>query len=145
MNKDKRLKQTVNDVCSGTSSAAFISVDKDDDLNITKETPSNYCFVVSGLNSELLDKFKRLGYSIDLEFRGAISQAIHPDFLIRVDVTNKTITRPVIVSVNHFVYLRDIDSILLEDVFKAFDELVINQNKELVNSLRQKSQEAQEY
>ena len=67
------------------------------------------------------------------------------DSLLKIDVANKIVNKPLIVSVNHFIYLNEIDSILLDDVINSFDELVINQNKSLAYSLRQNSQEAKNY
>ena len=60
-----------------------------------------------------------------------------PKMLIRIDITNKRLAYPLIVSVRHFEYLRDEESILIGDVLNNFDELVINQNKSLADSLSQ--------
>ena len=54
---------------------------------------------------------------------------------------NKTVTRPLIVSVNHYLYLREKASISLSDAIDAFDEIVINRNKESLESLIQKRNE----
>ena len=122
MNKDKQLKQTIN---------------KDGSLKVIKE--EQYSFIVrfdgSKKMNDLLIKFNELGYSIDLEVYGSITPCF-PRYLLRVDVNNKEVSYPQIVSVRHFEYLRDEASILISDVFDNFDEIVTKKNKELADSLK---------
>ena len=82
----------------------------------------------------LLSKLEEFGYSIDLDtFRGLIPGRE----LIKVDVTNRTVTRPMVVSINHHQYLMKKGSILIDDVLNSFDEIVVNKNKSLADSLLQ--------
>ena len=138
MNQDKQLKQIIEKLCKNFDGTALVSFNKDGSLNIETEPKSEYSFVVYDENSEftgLLDKLKEIGYSIDLEtFRGLIPGRE----VIKVDVAKKAVTRPMIVGVNHYIYLRRTESILLKDAIDNFEEIVVKQNKELADSLRQK-------
>ena len=137
MNKEKQLEQIIKALYSGLDSAALISVNKDGSLNVEREEQSDYSFVVFDETrsfKSLLDKLEELGYSIDLDtFHGLIPGRE----LIKVDVTNRTVTRPMVVSINHHQYLMKKGSILIDDVLNAFDEIVINKNKSLANLLCQ--------
>ena len=148
MKKNKQLKQTAKEIHDGIISAASISVNDDGSLNVVKEPCSKYSFIVRFVSEDklniLLTKLYELGYLIDLETKHGYSKHF-PDSLLKIDVANKIVNKPLIVSVNHFIYLNEIDSILLDDVINSFDELVINQNKSLAYSLRQNSQESKNY
>ena len=137
MNKEEQLKEAMKSLYAGLDGAALLSTNEDGSLNVIREEQSDYSFVVFDSNCKfdvLLDKFKQLGYVIDLDtYRGLIP----PRDLIRVDITHKTISRPLVVSINHYNYLREKESILVEDVLNAFDEMVINKNKTLLDSLYQ--------
>lgn len=135
--KDEQLNQIIKDLCDGLNSAALMSVNKDGSLNVVKEERPNYSFIVFDSKHDfqnLLNKLQAVGYSIDIDtYRGLI-----PAYdLLKVDVFNKTVSRPVIVSMNHYRYLERTESITLADVLINFDELVISENKELAASLRQ--------
>ena len=137
MNKEKQLKEIIKNLCDGSDSAALLSVNKDGSLNVVKEEKSNYSFIVydkERVFEPLLSEFKKLGYLIDLDtVRGLI-----PGYdLIKVDVINKTITRPLVVSPNHYSYLRGKESVLLIDAINYFDEVVVKKNTSLAESLRQ--------
>ncbi len=137
MNKDEQLEQVIKALYDGLDSAALLSVNEDGSLNVVKEEKSNYSFIVydkERVFEPLLSEFKKLGYFIDLDtVRGLI-----PGFeLIKVDVVNKTITRPLVVSINHHKYLIEKESILLLDAANNFDELVVKENKDLAESLCQ--------
>ena len=140
MSKDEQLKQIIKNLYDGLDSAALIFTNQDGSLNVVREEQSSYTFLVYNKECEfnvLLNKFKEQGYLVDLDiFKGLIPARD----LIKVDVINKTVTRPLIVSVNHYLYLREKASILLSDAIDAFDEIVINQNKELLESFIQKRQ-----
>ena len=137
MNNDEKLKQIIEALYAGFDSAALLSIDKDGSLNVIKEEKSSYDFIVYEKHcdfEELINKFIDLGYEVDLDtFRGLI----HVCDLIKVDVANKRVTRPLIVSPNHYHYLRDEGSILLVDLLNNFDEVVIKENKALLESLTQ--------
>ena len=145
MDKDELLKQTIESICNGSSETALISCDSDGSLNLVTEKKSEFSFTVCDDSTGfevLLNKLKELGYTIDLNtFRGIIAIRC----VIKVDVANKRVTRPCVVSAYHYLFLQKIDSILITDVINSFEELVINQNKKLADSLRQKDPEAQAY
>ena len=110
------------------------------DGKIVKETPSLFSFTVLTKNEEqrksLVNKLKSLDYLVDLEKLPGLSRYF-PQIFLKVDVENKTATNPLIVSINHFNYLREKESILAKDVLANFDELILNQNAELADSLVQ--------
>ena len=137
MDKDEQLKQIIKNLYDGFDSAALLSANKDGSLTVVREEKSNYSFVVFDSECDfqiLLKKLEVAGYSIDIDtFRGLIPARD----LIIVDVANKTITRPLVVSINHYHYLQRTESIKLVDVLGNFDELVMNENKELADSLCQ--------
>lgn len=137
MNKDEQLKQIIKDLCDGFNSAVLMFVNKDGSLNVVKEKRSNYIFIVFDGKHDfqnLLNKLQAVGYSIDIDtFRGLIPTHV----FLKVDVFNKTVSRPVVVSMNHYHYLERTESITLADVLINFDELVISENKELAVSLCQ--------
>ena len=139
MNNDEKLKQIIEALYAGFDSAALLSVNKDGSLNVIKEEKSSYDFVVYEKHCEfdcVINKLKELGYEVDLDtFRGLI----HVRDLIKVDVANKRVTRPLIVSPNHYHHLRDEGSILLIDLMNNFEEVVIKENKALLESLTQGS------
>ena len=139
MNDEERLKKIIESLYAGFDSAALLIVDKDGSLNVIKEEKSSYDFIVYEKHSdfeELINKFIDLSYEVDLDtFRGLI----HVCDLIKVDVANKRVTRPLIVSPNHYHYLRDEGSILLIDLIDNFDEVVIKENKALLEPLTQGS------
>ena len=134
---DEQLKQIIKMLYDGLDSAALLSVNKDGSLNVVKEEQSNYSFVVFDRERDfqiLLDKLQAIGYSVDMDsFRGLMRARD----LIKVDVINKTVTRPMVVSPNHYHYLQRTDSITIADVLNNFDEIVINKNKKLADSLYQ--------
>ena len=134
---DEQLKQIIKMLYDGLDSAALLSVNKDGSLNVVKEEQSNYSFVVFDRERDfqiLLDKLQAIGYSVDMDsFRGLIRARD----LIKVDVINKTVTSPMVVSPNHYHYLQRTDSITIADVLNNFDEIVINKNKKLADSLYQ--------
>lgn len=137
MDEEEKLKQIIKNLYEGFDGAALISNNKDGSVKVAKEKPSEYSFVVFDHDKEfkgLLDKLKDLGYSIDLD---TVPGLIPGKDLIRVDVSHKTVTRAMVVSINHYKLLQDSESILLEDVLTNFDEIVMNTNKELVDSLYQ--------
>ena len=109
----------------------------DDSFTVIQETSSDYSFIVLDWNSgfdSLLDKFKKLNYSIDIDSYPGL---IRPKELLIVDITNKEIRRPLVVSLNHLNYLINHESILINDVIDNFDELIVNKNKSLLESLCQ--------
>ena len=140
MNNDEKLKHIIEALYAGFDSATLLSVNKDGSLNVIKEEKSGHDFIVYEEHcefEELINKFIELGYQVDLDtFRGLI----HVRDLIKVDVANKRVTRPLIVSPNHYHHLRDEGSILLVDLLNNFDEVVINKNKSLAESLTQGSE-----
>ena len=135
MDKDEQLKQVIKNLYDGFDSAALLSTNKDGSLNVVTEECSNYSFIAFDSECDfqiLLKKLEEFGYSIDIDtFRGLIPARD----LIKVDVANKTVTRPLVVSINHYHYLQRTESIKLADALGNFDELVINENKELADSL----------
>ena len=137
MNQEEQLKQIIERLYKGFDGTALVSFNKDGSLNIETEKKSEYSFIVYDENSEftgLLDKLKEAGFSIDLEtFRGLIPGRE----VLKVDVAKQAVTRPMIVGVNQYIYLRRTESILLKDAIDNFEEIVVKQNKELANSLRQ--------
>lgn len=137
MNKEKQLKQIIKNLCDGSDSAALLSFDKDGSLKVVKEKKSSYSFIVFDekcLFEPLLNEFRKLRYFIDLDsFKGLIPGKD----LIKVDISKKTITRPMVVSPNHYSYLRGKESILLIDAINYFDEVVVKENTVLAESLRQ--------
>lgn len=137
MDKDEQLKQIIKNLYDGFDSAALLSTNKDGSLNVVTEECSNYRFIAFDSECDfqiLLKKLEVAGYSIDIDtFRGLIPARD----LIKVDVSNKTATRPLVVSINHYHYLQRTESIKLADVLANFDELVINENKKLADSLCQ--------
>lgn len=116
------------------------------DGKIVKENASSFSFTVLANDEDQRNKlvgiFKKQDYSIDLETLPGLS-GYFPQLLFKVDVQNKRVTNPLIVSVRHFEYLRDKESILMEDVLNSFDELVIKQNKKLAESLVQYNKKKQ--
>ena len=116
------------------------------DGKIVKENASSFSFVVLANDEDqrnrLIDLFRKQEYSIDLETLPGLS-GYFPQLLFKVDVQNKKVTNPLIVSVRHFEYLRDKESILAVDVLDNFDELVIKQNKKLAESLVQYNKKKQ--
>ena len=137
MKNDEQLERVIKALYDGLDSAALLSVNEDGSLNVVKEEKSNYSFIVydkERVFEPLLSEFKKLGYFIDLDtVRGLI-----PGFeLIKVDVVNKTITRPLVVSINHHKYLIEKESILFNDAINYFDEVVVKENTVLAESLRQ--------
>lgn len=110
------------------------------DGKIVKENASSFSFTVlandEDQRNKLVQLLKKQDYSIDLETLPGLS-GYFPQVLLKVDVQNKRITNPLIVSVRHFEYLRDKESILMEDVLNSFDELVVRKNKKLAESLAQ--------
>lgn len=137
MNQDEQLKQIIENLRKGFDGTALVSFNEDGSLNVQTEKNSEYSFIVYDETSEfnvLLDKLKEQGYSIDLEtFRGLIPGRE----VIKVDVIKKAVTRPMIVGVNHYLYLRRTESILLKDAIENFEEIVVKQNKKLADSLHQ--------
>lgn len=137
MNKDEQLKQVIKNLYDGFDSAALLSTNKDGSLTVVREEKSNYSFLVFDSECDfqiLLKKLEVAGYSVDIDtFHGLIPARD----LIKVDVANKTVTRPLVVSINHYHYLQRTESIKLADILGNFDELVINENKELADSLCQ--------
>ena len=137
MKNDEQLEQIIKALYDGLDSAALLSVNEDGSLNLVKEEKSNYSFVVydkERVFEPLLNEFRKLDYLIDLDtVRGLI-----PGYdLIKVDVVNKKITRPMVVSPNHYQYLRKEESILLIDAINYFYEIVVKENKVLAESLCQ--------
>lgn len=137
MNKEKELKEIIKNLYEGFYSAALFSSNKDGSLKVVKEEQSSCSFIVYEENyhfEPLLDEFKKLNYLIDLQnYKGLIPGLD----LIKVDVINKIVTRPFVVSLNHYCYLREKESILLIDVINNFDEMVNKKNKSLIESLYQ--------
>ena len=116
------------------------------DGKIIKENASSFSFTVLANNEEERDKLvqllKKQDYSIDLETLPGLS-GYFPQQLLKVDVQNKRVTNLLIVSVRHYEYLRDKESILAVDVLNNFEELLIKQNKELAESLVQYNKKKQ--
>ena len=116
------------------------------DGKIVKENASSFSFTVFANNEDernkLVQLLKKQDYSIDLETLPGLSRYF-PQLLLKVDVQNKRVTNPLIVSVRHFEYLRDKESILGEDVLNNFEELLLKQNKELAESLTQYNKKKQ--
>ena len=137
MNKEKELKEIIKNLYEGFDSAALFLSNKDGSLKVVKEEQSSCSFIVYEENNHfepLLDEFKKLKYLIDLKnYKGLIPGLD----LIKVDVINKIVTRPLVVSPNHYCYLREKESILLIDVINNFDEMVNKKNKSLIESLYQ--------
>ena len=137
MNKEKELKEIIKNLYEGFYSAALFSSNKDGSLKVVKEEQSSCSFIVYEENNHfepLLDEFKKLKYLIDLKnYKGLIPGLD----LIKVDVINKIVTRPLVVSPNHYCFLREKESILLIDVINNFDEMVNKKNKSLIESLYQ--------
>lgn len=137
MNKEKELKEIIKNLYEGFDSAALFSSNKDGSLKVVKEEQSSCSFIVYEENyhfEPLLDEFRKLNYLIDLKnYKGLIPGLD----LIKVDGINKTVTRPLVVSINHYCYLREKESILLIDVINNFDEMVNKKNKSLIESLYQ--------
>lgn len=110
------------------------------DGRIIKENPSSFSFTVLANDEDqrnrLVELLKKQDYSFDLETLPGLS-GYFPQLLFKVDVQNKRVTNPLIVSVRHYEYLRDKESILAVDVLNNFDELVLKQNKKLAESLVQ--------
>ena len=79
-------------------------------------------------------RFNELGYLLDLDKIPGLTPCF-PKCLLKVDVINKKVSYPLIISVRHFEHLRDEASILILDVFDNFDEIVTNKNKGLADSL----------
>lgn len=137
MNKEKELKEIIKNLYEDFDSAALFSSNKDGSLKVVKEEQSSCSFIVYEENyhfEPLLDEFRKLNYLIDLKnYKGLIPGLD----LIKVDVINKIVTRPLVVSPNHYCYLREKESILLIDVINNFDEMVNKKNKPLIESLYQ--------
>ena len=137
MNKNKQLEQVVRNLCDGVDSAALLSINEDGSMNIVEEKQSDYDVEVYDEHcnfNELVLKLKALGYSIDLDtYRGLIPAGD----VIKINVSKKTVTRPMVVSPNHYFHLRDKGTILATDLLDNFDEIVIKKNKELASSLYQ--------
>lgn len=137
MNKEKELKEIIKNLYEDFDSAALFSSNKDGSLKVVKEEQSSCSFIVYEENyhfEPLLDEFRKLNYLIDLKnYKGLIPGLD----LIKVDVINKIVTRPLVVSPNHYCYLREKESILLIDVINNFDEMVNKKNKSLIESLYQ--------
>ena len=116
------------------------------DGQIVKGNASSFSFIVlandEDQRNKLVQLLKKQDYSIDLETLPGLS-GYFPQLLFKVDVQNKRVTNPLIVSVRHFEYLRDKESILAVDVLNNFDELGIKQNKELAESLVQYNKKKQ--
>ena len=116
------------------------------DGQIVKENASSFSFTVFTNNEDernkLVQLLKKQDYSIDLETLPGLS-GYFPQLLLKVDVQNKRVTNPLIVSVRHYEYLIDKESILAVGVLNNFDELVIKQNKKLAKSLVQYNKKKQ--
>ena len=137
MKKNDQIKEIIKNLCENKDGSSLISFNEDGSLNIKKDEQSDYSFVVFDEHREfkgLLDKLLTMGYSFDLDTHPAIFHGLD---LIRIDVSNKTVTRVLIVSIRHYLHLKSKGSILLKDVLDNFEEIVINKNKALAYSLYQ--------
>ena len=116
------------------------------DGKIVKENQSSFSFIVLANDEKqrnrLVELFKKQDYSNDLETLPGLS-GYFPQLFLKVDVLNKRVTNPLIVSVRHYEYLREKESVLGEDVLNNFEELLIKQNKELAESLVQYNKKKQ--
>lgn len=140
MKDKKQFKKNIKEVFDGLDGAALISFNQDGSMNVMKDEKTNYSFLIydkEGKFNEILNRFYCLGYSINLNTYRGLGR---PQDLIKVDVDNKKIVRPMIVSPNHYKYLVNDESILIENAISNFDELVIECNKQLANSLCQYKQ-----
>ena len=101
------------------------------------EEQSDYSFIVFDEERDfeiLLRKLEGLGYLFDLDtFHGLIPARD----LIKVDIANKNVKRPMVVSVNHHRYLRQSESILMSNAMELFDEIVVKKNDVVAGSLHQ--------
>ena len=136
MEKDEKLEAIAKALYENLSTPSLVYFENGN-AKVIRETESNYNFVVNYKEkdiTDLLKKFRELNYSVDLETFKGLGM---PVGLLTVDVSNKQIRVPMIVSANHAHYLYKEASILLQDVFDNFDELVVRGNKELAFSLHQ--------
>ena len=135
--KEKDIKVVIKQMYEGLENGPVLLTP---DGNVVKEKTSSFRFVVKLGNDEqnkkLIEHLKKLKYSIDFETKPGLTP-FFGNRLVRIDVANKRVGYPLIVSVRHFEYLRDKESILVADVLNNFDELIINKNKALANSLCQ--------
>ena len=135
MNKDQQLEQIIKGLYEGFSGAALASPNKDGPLSVEIEEQSDYSFIVFDEERDfeiLLRKFEGLGYSFDLDtFHGLIPTRD----LIKVDIANKNVKRPMAVSVNHHRYLRQSEFIIMSDAMESFDEIVVKMNDVLAGLL----------
>lgn len=137
MKKNNQIKEIIKNLCENKDGAVLISFNEDGSLNIKKDEQSDYSFVVFDDHQEfkgLLDKLLTMGYSFELDTYAGIIPGLD---LIRIDVSDKTVTRVLIVGLRHHLYLQTRGSILLKDVLHNFEEIVINKNKALAYSLYQ--------
>ena len=143
MKNKRNLNQTARQVFESLQDGPVLITP---DGQIVKENASSFSFTVFANNEDernkLVDLFRKQDYSIDLEALPGLS-GYFPQLLFKVDVQNKRVTNPLIVSVRHYEYLRDKESILAVDVLDNFDELVIKQNKKLAESLVQYNKKKQ--
>ena len=135
---DKKLEQLLKQAYDNLKEGPTLIVPgKDHKLKVIHEKQSEFSFIVYDPENsfkDLLPKLEELGYEVDLEhYRGLFRCG----FLIKVDVTNKKAGNPMIVGINHLHYLRDDESILVEDVLDNFEEIIVNENHELMESLIQ--------
>ena len=137
MNENDQIMEIVKNLRKEKNTIALVHANEDGSIDVRVEEKSDYSFLVCDESCEfpvLLEKLEQSGYSFDLDaFRGLIPARN----LIKVDITNKTVSRPMIVGINHWYYLRKEESILLNDAINSFDQIVVKQNKELAQSLHQ--------
>ncbi len=143
MKNKRNLNKTARQVFESLQDGAVLITP---DGQIVKENQSAFSFTVLANNEDERNKhlqlLKKQDYLIDLETLPGLS-GYFPQLLFKVDVQNKKVSNPLIVSVRHFEYLRDKESILGEDVLNNFDELLIKQNKKLAESLVQYNKKKQ--
>ena len=135
---DKKLEQLLKQAYDNLKEGPTLIVPGENgEHKVIHEKQSEFSFIVHDPDNhfkDLLLKLEELGYQIDLEHYKGLFRC---GFLIKVDVANKKVGNPMIVGINHLHYLRDDESILVEDVLNNFEEIIVNENHELMESLIQ--------